>query len=61
MTKLLHWLDVPIHPELQQEYRSTAYKNESYTSRHRYSIEGFGITEDELSELLSSIPCGVSS
>ncbi len=61
IVKLLQWLDVPIHPALQQNIDQQHIKNQSYTSRHTYSIEEFGLTEEELSKLLSSIPFGASS
>ena len=56
MYALLDWLDVPISNTLKEQIELQHQKNQSFVSQHQYQIQNFGMSSEELRELVASIP-----
>lgn len=48
MEEMCVFLDHPMTPELRARIRSKADKQRSYTSEHRYDLEKFGLSEEQI-------------
>ena len=48
MTEIVAFLGAPLTPELEAEIKKTAEKQRAFKSGHKYDLEKFGLTEEQI-------------